>query len=253
MKIVVIGGSGLIGKKVVSKLKDKGHDVIAASPSTGINALTGEGLADALKDASVVIDVSNSPSFEEAAVLKFFETSARNLAAAEQKAGVKHHIALSVVGTDLLADRGYFRGKQAQEKLIKAASIPYTIVQSTQFFEFLSSIVPSGDESQNPALPFGHVQPIASEDVAAILADVALASPLNGTVEIAGPERFPLYQLAQRYLEATGDSRKVSGDEKAQYFGYFLDENTLVPKGKARIGFIHFENWLQEQIQQKST
>ena len=247
MKIVVIGGSGLIGKKLVSKLKEKGHEVIAASPSTGVNALTGEGLAEALKGAAVVVDVANSPSFEEAATLNFFETSGRNLAAAEKKAGVKHHIALSVVGTDLLADKGYFRGKQAQEKLIKSGPIPYTIVQSTQFFEFLGSFVQQDGE----AMPVGHVQPIAAEDVATILADVALAPPLNGTIEIAGPEQLPLFELAQKYLKGTGDTRTVVGDPKAQYFGYVLSENTLVPKGKARIGSTSFENWLHDQIQDK--
>lgn len=247
MKIVVIGGSGLIGKKVVSKLKAKGHEVVAASPSTGVDATTGKGLAEALKGAEVVVDVANSPSFEEKAVLAFFENSGRNLAAAEKAAGVKHHVALSVVGTERLAEVGYFKGKNLQEKLIKASGIPYTIVQSTQFFEFLASIAQSGASGQTVQISSAFFQPIAAEDVASVLADVALQPPLNGTIEIAGPERVRMSDLIQQYLKATKDLRTVTADANAQYFGIELTDDTLTPGRNPRLGSINFEKWLSNQ------
>src|SRR5688572_19303611 len=203
MKIVVIGGSGLIGTKLVNRLRQNGHEVVAASPASGVNTITGEGLAEALAGAQVVVDVANSPSFEDKAVLEFFETSGRNLLAAEAAAGVKHHVALSVVGTDRLLESGYFRGKMAQEKLIKASKIPYTIVRSTQFFEFMGAIAQSGTVGQTAHLSPALFQPIASDDVADALADVALAAPANGTIEIAGPDQAPLDELVGRFLRAT--------------------------------------------------
>lgn len=250
MKIVVIGGTGLIGKKVVARLAAQGHDVLAASPGTGVNALTGEGLAQALAGAQVVVDVANSPSFEDQAVLHFFETSGRNIAAAEKAAGVAHHVALSVVGTDKLEQSGYFRAKIAQEALIRNAGIPYTIVRSTQFMEFLGGIVASVGQANPIPLTPALIQPIASDDVAHAVADAALAAPINRYADIAGPERFRMSDLVQRYLQATGDTRTVEADPAAQYFGADLQEGTLVPEGEARLGHIHFEEWIR-QSQQK--
>ncbi|MGO4337483.1 SDR family oxidoreductase [Labrys sp. KB_33_2] len=243
MKIVIIGGTGLIGSKTVTRLVAKGHEVIAASPNTGINTITGEGLAEALKGAQVVIDLANSPSFEDKAVLAFFETSGRNLIAAEKAAGVGHHIALSVVGTERLQDSGYFRAKLAQEKLIKAAGIPFTIVHSTQFMEFLGSIAQSGAVDGSVHLSPAFVQPIASDDVADAMAEVALAAPVNGTVEIAGPERSRLSDLVARYLKASGDPRTVVVDREARYFGARLEDGSLVSDDNPRLGRIGFEEW----------
>lgn len=248
MKIVVIGGSGLIGAKVVKKLKAAGHEVVAASPSSGVDATTGKGLAEALKGAQVVVDVSNSPSFDEAAVVAFFEKSNRNLAAAEKKAGVKHHVALSVVGTPRLGTSGYFRGKHIQEQLIKASGIPYTIVQATQFYEFLNSIAQSAIVGQAVHLPPVAFQPIAADDVASILADVAVKAPLNDTIEIAGPERAPFPKLIERYLKATHNASEVKADAKARYFGVEVSEGALVPEKKPRLGPITLESWLKSQI-----
>lgn len=247
MKIVVIGGTGLIGKKLIIKLKDKGQDAIAASPSTGVNTLTGEGLAAALKDADVVVDVSNSPSFEDKAVLQFFETSTRNILKAEKDAGVKYHVALSVVGTDLLSDSGYFRAKLAQETLIKSSGIPYTIVRATQFFEFLDGIAESGTVGQTVHLPTAFIQPIASDDVASELMRVVLDKPLNGITETAGPDRFRFSEIIEQYLKAKNDSRKVISDADARYFGTKLAENTLVPQKNSRLGSINFRNWFANQ------
>ena len=243
MKIVIIGGTGLIGSKTVTRLVAKGHEVIAASPNTGINTITGEGLAEALAGAQVVIDLANSPSFEDKAVLAFFETSGRNLMAAEKAAGVGHHIALSVVGTERLQDSGYFRAKLAQEKLIKAAGIPFTIVHSTQFMEFLAGIAQSGTIEGKVHLSPAFVQPIASDDVADAMADVALAAPVNGTVEIAGPERSRLSDLVARYLKASGDARAVVVDPEARYFGARLEDGSLVSDNNPRLGRIGFEAW----------
>jgi len=243
MKIVIIGGTGLIGSKTVERLRSLGHDVIAASPNTGINTITGEGLAEALAGTAVVIDLANSPSFEDKAVMDFFETSGRNLLAAEKAAGVKHHIALSVVGTERLQESGYFRAKLAQEKLIKASGMPYTIVHSTQFLEFLSGIAQSGTVGDTVHLSPAYVQPIASDDVAEAMTDVALAPPVDGTIEIAGPERSRLSDLVARYLTATGDARKVVPDSEARYFGARLDDGSLVSDNNPRLGKITFEQW----------
>lgn len=244
MKIVVIGGSGLIGSKLVNILRQKGHEVVAASPNSGVNTITGEGLADALKGAQVVVDVANSPSFEDQAVLEFFQTSGRNLLAAEAAAGVKHHVALSVVGSDRLPDSGYLRAKMAQENLIKAAKIPYTIVRSTQFFEFVNGIAQSATVGETVRLSPAHLQPIAADDVAAALADVTLGAPVNGMVEIAGPERIPLTELARRYLKANKDTRQVIADVHARYFGTELNDRSLTPGAAPRLGSIRFEDWL---------
>ena len=244
MKIVVIGGSGLIGKKVVKDLRQRGHDVLAASPSTGVNTVTGEGLAQALAAAQVVVDVSNAPNWEDNAVLAFFETSGRNLLAAEAAAGVRHHVALSVVGTDRLLGSGYFRAKLAQEKLIKASPIPYTIVRATQFFEFVGSIAQLATEGQTVRVPPVLMQPIAADDVAAALADVALAAPLNGTVEVAGPEPILQDDLVRRFLKATGDARAVIADPKALYYGIPVNDQSLTPGDHPRLGPTPFEDWL---------
>ncbi len=243
MKIVVIGGSGLIGSKLVANLRARGHDVVAASPNSGVNTLTGEGLDDALRGAQAVVDVANSPSFEDKAVLEFFQTSGRNLLAAEAAAGVKHHVALSVVGTDRLAESGYFRGKIAQEKLIRESGIPYTIVHSTQFLEFLGGIAQSATEGQKVRLSTAFVQPIASDDVAIAMADYTLGKPVNGVVEIAGPERVRLADLVQRFLTRMKDPRTVVGDPQARYFGALLQDNTLVPGDNPRIGALDFDAW----------
>ena len=243
MKIVIIGGTGLIGSKTVERLRSRGHEVIAASPNTGVNTVTGEGVAEALAGAQVVIDLANSPSFEDKAVMDFFETSGRNLMAAEKMAGVKHHIALSVVGTERLQESGYFRAKLAQEQLIKASGIPYTIVHSTQFMEFLSGIAQSGTVGYTVHLSPAYVQPIASDDVADAMTDVALEAPINGTLEIAGSERLRLSDLVARYLKATGDARKVVPDPEARYFGARLEDGSLVSDSNPRVGKITFEQW----------
>jgi uncharacterized protein YbjT (DUF2867 family) len=244
MKIVVIGGTGLIGSKTVANLRQGGHDAVAASPNTGVNTITGEGLKEAMAAAQVVIDLANSPSFEDEAVLEFFETSERNLLPAETAAGVRHHVALSIVGTDR-SDNGYFRAKVAQEKLIKAAGIPYTIIRSTQFLEFLGAIAASSADGNTVRISPGLFQPIAADDVADIVAKVALASPRNGIIEIAGPERAPFNEFVVRYLKAVGDPRKVVSDPEARYFGGRVEEHSLVPLGEVRLGHIGFDEWLR--------
>ena len=244
MKIVVIGGSGLIGTKLVKNLRSLGHEVVAASPSSGVNTITGEGLAEALAGAQVVVDVANSPSWEDKAVLQFFETSGRNLLAAEAAAGVGHHIALSVVGTERLLASGYFRAKMAQETLIKASPVPYTIVRATQFFEFVGGIAQSATDGQTVRLSPALVQPIVSDDVAAALAEVTLGTPVNGTVELAGPERLPLDKLVGRFLIATQDPREVVTDVHARYYGIELNDQSLTPGDNPRIGPTRFEDWL---------
>ncbi len=246
MKIVVIGGTGLIGSKLVTILRGEGHEVIAASPSTGVNTPTGEGLAEAFSGADVVVDVANSPSFEDAAVLNFFETSGRNILAAEAAAGVKHHIALSVVGSERLPGSGYFRAKIAQEKLIKASPVPYTIVRATQFYEFVGAIAQSNNEADGIHMPPAKLQPIAASDVSAALAEVAVAPPVNGTVEIAGPEAIGLDSLVRQLIEARRDERRVVTDDKALYFGAPLNDRTLTPAAGARLGKTHFADWLAQ-------
>ncbi len=245
MKIVVIGGTGLIGSKSVAILRQGGHEVVAASPSSGVNSITGEGLKEAMAGAQVVIDLANSPSFEDKAVLEFFQTSDRNLLAAETSAGVGHHVALSIVGTDRSPDNGYFRAKAAQEKLIETSGIPYTIIRSTQFLEFLSGIAASSTDGNMVRLSPGLFQPIAADDVAALVADVALAPPRCGIVEIAGPERAPFNEIVARYLKAVGDQRKVVSDPEARYFGSRVEERSLVPLGEAHLGRIGFDEWLR--------
>ncbi|KAA0683790.1 SDR family oxidoreductase [Azospirillum brasilense] len=244
MKIVVIGGTGLIGSKLVQTLRERGHDALAASPKTGVNTITREGLAQAMDGAAVVVDVTNAPVWEDKAVLDFFETSGRNLLAAEAAAGVRHHVALSIVGSERLPDNGYFRAKVAQERLIKASGIPHTILRATQFFEFVGGIAQSatvdGEIRLSPAL----IQPIASDDVVAALAEVALASPVNGTLEVAGPEAIPLDELVRRFLQATKDTRKVVPDIHARYFGDVLNDQSLTPGRNPRLGAIRFEDWL---------
>jgi len=246
MKVVVIGGSGLIGTKLVNKLRQRGHIVVAASPASGVNTITGEGLADAVAGADVVVDVANSPSFEDKAVLEFFVTSGRNLLAAEAVAGVKYHIALSVVGTDRLPDSGYLRAKMAQEELIEASKIPYTIVRSTQFFDFLGGIAQSSTDGKTIRLSPALFQPIASDDVAAALTEVTLGAPVNGIIEIAGPERVGIAELVQRFLSAKHDDRTVVADPYARYFGVELSDQSLVPGGRARIAATRFEDWLSK-------
>ncbi len=244
MKIVVIGGTGLIGSKTVAILRQGGHEVVAASPNTGVNTITGEGLKAAVAGAQVVIDLANSPSFEDKAVLEFFQTSGRNLLAAEAVAGVRHHVGLSIVGTDR-SDNGYFRAKVAQENLIKASGIPYTIIRSTQFLEFLGRIADEGTNGNIVRLSPGLFQPIAADDVAANVADVALAPPRNGVVEIAGQERAPFNEIVARYLKAVGDPREVVSDPEARYFGGRVEERSLVPLGEARLGRIGVDEWLR--------
>ncbi len=245
MKIVVIGGTGLIGSKVVALLRQRGQEVLAASPNSGVNTLTGEGLPEALAGAQVVVDLANSPSFEDAAVMKFFQTSGRNLLAAEVAAGgIRHHVALSIVGTDR-SDNGYFRAKVAQEKLIEASGIPYTIVRATQFLEFLGAIAASSADGNMVRVSPGLFQPIAADDVAANVADVALKPPRSGIVEIAGPERAPFNEIVARYLKAVGDPREVVSDPEARYFGGQVEEFSLVPLGEARLGRIALDEWLR--------
>jgi uncharacterized protein YbjT (DUF2867 family) len=245
MKIVVIGGTGLIGSKTVALLRQGGHEVVAASPKSGVNTLTGEGLTEAVAGAQVVIDLANAPSFEDRAVLAFFETSGRHLLAAEAAAGVRHHVALSIVGTDRTPDNGYFRAKVAQEQLIEASGIPYTIIRSTQFLEFLRAIADASAEGNIVRLSPGLFQPIAADDVAPIVAEVALAAPRNGIVEVAGPERAPFNEFVARYLKAVGDPREVVRDPEARYYGGRVEERSLVPLGDARLGRIGFDEWLR--------
>jgi uncharacterized protein YbjT (DUF2867 family) len=245
MKIVVIGGSGLIGTKLVKNLRQHGHEAVAASPSSGVNTLTGEGLAEALKGASVVVDVSNSPSWEDEAVMKFFETSTRNLLAHDADAGVGHHVALSVVGSERLLESGYFRAKIAQENLIKSSSIPYSIIRATQFFEFVKGIADFSTDGNKVRLPPALIQPMAADDVASAVGRIAMGSPLNGTVEVGGPEQFRLDKLVQRGLAARKDPREVVTDPHARYYGVELSEGTLLPGVDARLGTIHFEDWLR--------
>ena len=243
MKIVVIGGSGLIGTKVVKKLADQGHEALAVSPKSGVDATTGRGLAAALAHAAVVVDVSNSPSFEAAPALSFFESSGRNLARAERDAGVRHHVALSVVGTERQQDSGYFRAKLAQERLIETSGVPYTIIRATQFFEFLGAIADTGTTGGAVVVPAALIQPIASDDVADAVAEVAVAPPRNGTIEIAGPERFHFRDLIARYLSAKGDARKVEASADALYYGSKLEQGSLVSDGNPRLGKIGFQQW----------
>jgi uncharacterized protein YbjT (DUF2867 family) len=245
MKLVIIGGTGLIGSKTVPILRQGGHEVVAASPKTGVDTITGAGLKEAMAGTQVVIDLANSPSFEDKAVLAFFQTSGRNLLAVEAAAAVRHHVALSIVGTDRTPDNGYFRAKVAQEKLIEASGIPYTIIRSTQFMEFLGSIAASGTDGSVVRISPGLFQPIAADDIAPILADVALAAPRNGIVEIAGPERAPFSEIVARYLKALGDPRAVVSDPEARYYGGRVEERSLVPLGEARLGRIGLDEWLR--------
>lgn len=250
MKIVVIGGSGLIGSKLVNKLRDHGHEAVAASPTSGVNSLTGEGLADALKGTAVVVDVTNAPSWEDSAVLKFFETSTRNLLAYEATAGVGHHVALSVVGSERLLESGYFRAKIAQENLIKGSSIPYSIVRATQFFEFVKGIADFSTEGNKVRLPPALIQPMAADDVASEVGRIAMGSPVNGAVEIGGPEQFRLDELIRRDLAARKDPREVITDPHARYFGIQVSERALVPDNDARLGETRFEDWLNHATKQ---
>lgn len=245
MKIVVIGGSGLIGSNLVNRLRQRGHDVLAASPSSGVDTLSGEGLAEALAGARVVVDVCNSPSFEDRAVLAFFETSGRNLLAAEEAAGVQHHVALSVVGSDRLPDSGYLRAKLAQERLIRASGIPYTILRSTQFFEFIDGIIAAGTDGDVVRLSPALLQPVAAEDVVAALAELTVGPPLNDTVEVAGPQALPLDELARTAMAVHGDRRQVIADVHARYFGAELDDGSLTPGAHPRLGATHFQDWLK--------
>ncbi len=245
MKIVVIGGTGLIGSKLVKKLRERGQEVVAASPSSGVNSITGEGLAAALKGASAAVDVTNSPSWEDAAVLKFFETSTRNLLKFEAAARVGHHVALSVVGTDRLVESGFFRAKIAQENLIKASAIPYSIVRATQFFEFVEKIADFSTEGNLVRMPPALIQPMAADDVASALAGIATSPPVNGTVEIGGPEQFRLDELIRRDLAARKDPREVITDPHGRYYGIAVSERALVPNDDARLGDTRFEDWLK--------
>ena len=246
MKIVVIGGSGLIGTRLVKLLREQGHEAVAASPRSGVNTITGEGLAKALKGASAVVDVSNSPSWEDLAVMKFFETSTRNLLAGEEAAGVKHHVALSVVGTDQLAESGYFRAKIAQEKLIKSSKIPYSIVRATQFFEFVKGLADISSEGNKVRVPSALFQPMAADDVASAVGAIAAGPPVNGTVEIGGPETFRIDDLVRRRLATLKDPREVIADPKALYSGAKISERTLVPGDKARLGKTRYETWIAQ-------
>ena len=251
MKIVVIGGSGLIGSKLVRKLREQGHEVVAASPDTGVNTLTGEGLADSIAGAAVVVDVSNSPSFEDAAVLKFFETSTGNLLKAEAAAGVGHHVALSVVGTERLSESGYFRAKIAQEKLIRKSSIPYSIVHATQFFEFIKRIADDATDGDTVRLSPVLIQPMAAEDVASAVARISVGSPVNGIVEVAGPQQFRLDELIRRFLSERDDPRQVITDPHARYAGAELGERTLVPGDDARLAETRLDDWLSQSVVSK--
>ena len=251
MKIVVIGGTGLIGSKLVKKLREQGQEAVAASPSSGVNTVTGEGLADALKGAAVAVDVTNPPSWEDAAVLKFFETSTRNILDYEAAAGVKHHVALSVVGTERLLESGFFRAKLAQEKLIKASSMPYSIVRATQFFEFVKGIADFSTEGNKVRLPPALFQPMAADDVASALGRIALGSPLQGTTEIGGPQKFRLDELVRRDLAARKDPREVISDPHARYCGIVVSERTLVPNRDARLGETRFDDWLSQATKQR--
>ena len=246
MKIVVIGGSGLIGSKLVNKLREDGHDALAAAPDSGVDIITGKGLAEALEGAQVVVDVANAPAWDDAAVLDFFRTSSRNLLAAETAAGVGHHVTLSVVGTDRLPESGYLRAKAAQEEVVKAGPVPYTIVRATQFFEFIGRIADSSTDGDTVRLPPALVQPEAADDVASTLADVAVGAPLNDTVELAGPEAFRLDELAQLLLSARDDPRQVTADVHARYFGAQVEDRSLTPGDDARIAPTRFEDWLRQ-------
>jgi uncharacterized protein YbjT (DUF2867 family) len=246
MKIVVIGGTGLIGSKLVPKLREQGHEAVAASPKSGVNTLTGEGLAEALKGASAVVDVTNSPSWEDAALMNFFETSTRNQLTYERSAGVGHHVALSVVGTERMLASGFFRAKMAQENLIKASSIPYTIIRATQFFEFVKAIADFSTEGNKVRLPTALIQPMAADDVASAVGRVATGSPVNGTVEIGGPEKYRLDELVRKSMAAHKDSREVVTDPKARYYGIEVSEKTLVPDDGARLSETRFETWLTQ-------
>ncbi len=246
MKIVVIGGTGLIGSKVVRQLRERGHEVLAASPDSGVNTLTGEGLRQALTGAAVVVDASNSPSLDGAAALTFFETSTRNLLAAEAEAGVRHHVALSIVGTERLTESGYLRAKMAQEKLIRSSSIPHSIVHATQFYEFVKGIADAATDGDVVRLAPVLIQPMAADDVAAAMTSVVLGAPVNGVIEIAGPEQVRLDVLIQRGLRARNDARRVIADPHARYFGAELSERTLVPEANARLGTIRFDDWLAQ-------
>ncbi len=248
MKIVVIGGSGLIGSKLVNKLREQGHEAIAASPNSGVNTLTGEGLSEALKGASVVVDVTNAPSWEDAAVMNFFETSTRNLLTHEAATGVGHHVALSVVGTERLLESGYFRAKIAQETLIKASSIPYSIVRATQFYEFVKGISDFSTRGNEVHLPPALIQPIAADDVASEVGRIATGSPVNGTVEIGGPEQFRLDELIRRGLAARKDQREVVADPQATYYGIKVTDRALVPENDARLGKMRFDEWLAQPV-----
>jgi uncharacterized protein YbjT (DUF2867 family) len=254
MKIVVIGGSGLIGSKVVNILRQRGHELVAASPKSGVNTLTGEGLAEALAGAQVVVDVANSPSFEDKPALEFFETSGRNLLAAEKTAGVRHHVALSVVGTDRLLGSGpgslsgYFRAKMAQENLIKVSGIPFTIVHATQFFEFAKNMAQSGTDGSTVRLSSVLMQPMAADDVAAAVAEVAVGQPANGMIEVAGPDQIRQDELVRQYLSATGDPRKVITDDKPLYYGIEVNDQSLVPGDNPRLGPTHFSDWLSRTV-----
>ncbi|MGY2258627.1 SDR family oxidoreductase [Pseudomonas sp. SDO55104_S430] len=250
MKIVVIGGTGLIGSKLVKNLRERGHEALAASPRTGVNSVTGEGLAEALVGAEVVVDVSNAPVWEDQAVLEFFQDSTRNLLAAEAVAGVRHHVALSVVGTERLPESGYFRAKVAQEQMIEASAVPYTVLRATQFFEFVGGIAQSSTVGEQIFLSPALIQPMASDDVAQALTDITLKPPVNGTVEIAGPEAMPLDELIRRFLRITRDERKVVPDVHARYFGALLDDQSLTPGRDPLLGSIHFEDWLGRSMAQ---
>ena len=247
MKILIIGGTGLIGSKTVPILRQAGHEVVAASPKSGVNTITGEGVKEAVSGAQVVIDLANSPSFEDKAVLEFFQTSGRNLLAAEAAAGVRHHVALSIVGTDRTPENGYFRAKVAQEKLVESSGVPYTIIRSTQFMEFVGGIADAATTGNIVRVSPGAFQPIVSDDVAAFVAGVALAPPKNGIVEIAGPEKAPFNEFVARYLKAVGDPRQVVSDKEARYFGGLVDDRSLVPLGEARLGRVGFDQWCRSQ------
>jgi uncharacterized protein YbjT (DUF2867 family) len=250
MKIVVIGGTGLIGSKVVAKLRQLGHEVIAAFFAIGVNTITGVGLVEAMTNTEVVIDLANSPSFEDKAVMDFFQTAGRNLLASEVNAGVKHHLALSIVGTDLMQESGYMRAKKAQEDLIKQSGVPYTIVRSTQFFEFMAGIAGTATRENEVHIPTVQFQPIAAEDVASFVTQAAVAAPVNGYIEIAGPDRYTMADIIGRYLQRIQDPRQVIPNGEAQYFGAHIGDTSLVPAGQAKLGAINFEKWINYQLQQ---